>query len=70
MLGVDILRDQPFRIINCWRYAGQRANRPTGQRCSRFQYASNPPYPDQPAVRCDHREAGHPRGYTLGSELP
>ena len=32
VLGIDILRDQPFRDYSCWRSTGQRASRPTGQR--------------------------------------
>ena len=61
VLGIDILRDQPFRDYQLLEI--EQADGPAGQQASRpatddFNDAAVPRDPDQPAIRRDHREAG------------
>ena len=59
VLGVDILRDQPFRDYQLLEI--QQANGPTGQQANGSRDFNTQQFladPDQPAVRRDHREAG------------
>ena len=80
ILGIDILRDQPFRdyqlleIQQASRLAGQQASGPTGQQArtsvSRLQYPTVPRDPDERSRRVVITEKlATRRNYPLGSTL-